>query len=105
MLVPALIQGLVVGQLPHWSKGLLMTLQLVIQYSLLLLTFYMYLTNVQNFQPGSFQFYNAMMFIIPSMAHGHSSFCGKRSNDAVQVSADILDYNEDIPGTFLLLWH
>ena len=65
-----------------------MTLQLVIWYLLLLSTFYLYLMNVQNFQPGGFQFYDVMMFIISLMAHGHSSFCGTRSNDAVQVPAD-----------------
>ena len=60
--------------------------------------------SVQNFQPGGFQFYDAMIFIIPSMAHGHSSFCGTRSNNAVPVPADALDDNEDFPGVFLLLW-
>ena len=81
-----------------------MTLQLVIWYLLLLSTFYLYLISVQNFQPGSFQFYNVMTFIITSTAHGHSSFYGTRSNDAVQVPADALDDNEDIPGAFLFLW-
>ena len=56
--------------------------------------------NVQNFQPGGFQFYDAMTFIIPSMAYGHFSFCGTRPNNAVQVPADALDDNEDIPGAF-----
>jgi hypothetical protein len=82
-----------------------MTLQLVIRYLVLLSIFYWYLMNVQNFQPGGFQFYDAMSFIIPSTAHGHSSFRGTRSNDAVQVPADALDDDEDIPGAFLLLWH
>jgi hypothetical protein len=59
--------------------------------------------NVQNFQPGGFQFYNAMMFIISLMAHGHSTFCGTRSNNPVQVPADALDDNKDIPSAFLLL--
>ena len=53
---------------------------------------------------GSFQFYDVMMLIIPSTAHGHSSFCSTRSNNAVQVPADASDDNEDIPGVFSLLW-
>ena len=61
--------------------------------------------NVQNFQPGGFQFYDAMSFIIPSMAQGHSSFCGTRANDAIQVPADASDDNKDVPGVFLLSWH
>ena len=61
--------------------------------------------NVQNFQPGGFQFHDAMTFIIPPMAQVHSSFHGTRANDALQVPADTSDDNEDVPGAFLLSWH
>ena len=61
--------------------------------------------NVQNFQPGSFQFYDAMTSIIPSTAQGHSSFHGTRANDALQVPADASNDNKDVPGAFLLSWH
>ena len=54
----------------------------------------------QNFSPGGFSFYDAMSFIIPSTAQGHSSFRGTRANDA--STAGSLDDNEDTPGVFSL---
>lgn len=53
-----------------------------------------YLMDKQSFQPGGFQFYDAMTFIIPSTAQGHSSFRGTRSN---LNDAGALDDGEDTP--------
>ena len=54
----------------------------------------------QNFQHGSFQFYDVMTFVIPSTAQGSSSFYDTRSYDA--NLADASDDNEDPPGMFSL---
>jgi hypothetical protein len=56
----------------------------------------------QNFQHGSFQFYDAIVFVIPSMVQGNSSFHGTRSYDA--NSAGALDDDKDMPGMFSLSW-
>jgi hypothetical protein len=52
--------------------------------------------NKQNFQPGGFQFYDAMTFVLSSTAQGHSSFRGTRTN-ANPEPAGVLD-DEDTPG-------
>ena len=65
-------------------------------------TFNFYLMDKQNFQHGGFQFYDAMTFVIPSTAQGHSSFRGTRSYDANPAGASSSDDNEDTPGMFSL---
>lgn len=82
-----------------------MTLRPVIQYVLYLLFFIIVSKKSQNFQPGGFQHYDAMSFIIPSTAHGHSSYRGTRSNDVNPGSASAMDDSdrEDAPGTFIFL--
>jgi hypothetical protein len=77
-----------------------MTLRPLIQYLLYISFFIIVSKKLQNFQPGGFQFYDAMSFIIPSTAHGHSSFRGSRSNDANprSESASAMDDREDVPG-------
>lgn len=57
-----------------------------------------YLMDKQNFQHAGFPFYDAMPFVIPSTAQGHSSFRGTRANDVTTVGS--LDDNEDTPGMF-----
>ena len=53
----------------------------------------------QSFQHGSFQFYNAMTFVIPSMAQGSLSFYGTKSYDANPT--DALDDNDDCYNSIL----
>ena len=77
------------------------TLRPVIQYLFYLLSFIIVSKKLQDFQPGGFQFYDAMSFIIPSTAHGHSSFRGTRANDANPGSASAMDDSEDVPGAFI----
>lgn len=77
-----------------------MILQLVIRYLLYLFHFLLFASKkLQNFQPSGFQFYDSMTFVIPSTAHGRSSFRGTRSNDANPVSAS--DDIEDTPSVFI----